>query len=211
MGWLVVVLVIFKMVLNATAITCEQIQYSDIAGTPPSTGSILEYNPLTSYVVGNKVTYGNNIWLCIVNVLGVAPTSSTTQWRQISNVNFTRYVEVDIFIGNDAAANGSYPFQTCNAALTYLRNLGVGGAALIRGFQQVYSEDISISSQNQYLGASGSNQEVGAYQRSITMASGGGHFSCDNIGFINNADSPCLNVVAGSVGYNNFNKCIFSI
>lgn len=191
---------------TATSETWTQVDYADLSGTP-AVGNVV-YNPLTNYVPGNFVTYNSYIWLCIANTIGNAPSTSSTVWRQASNVNYIKFATVNIFVGNDTTGNGSYPFATCQAALNYVGN---GGAALIYGFEQVYNENLVITGQNQFLGAFGAVQEVGAYHRTLTMASGGSHFSCPNIAFINPVDSPCLDIVTGSLGYGNFYNCNFTI
>lgn len=191
---------------NATAETWTQIDYADIAGTP-AVGSVV-YNPLTNYVPTNFVTYNGYIWECIANTVGNAPSTSSTVWRQASNVNYNKFATVNIFVGNDTTGNGSYPFETCQAALNYVGN---GGGVSIYGFEQVYNENLNITGQNQFLGAFGAVQEIGAYHRSLTIASGGSHFSCSNVGYINPVDSPCLNVVTGSNGYCNFYNNNFTI
>lgn len=193
---------------NATDEEWSQVDYADIAGTP-AVGSVV-YNPLTTYVQNNFVTYNGYIWVCIslIPIVGQTPSSSSTVWRQASNVNYVKFATVNIFVGNDTTGNGSYPFENCQAALNYVGN---GGAALIYGYEQVYNENLNITGQNQFLGAFGAVQEVGAYHRTLTMASGSSHFSCPNIAFINPVDSPCLDIVTGSLGYGNFYNCNFTI
>jgi hypothetical protein len=43
------------------------------------------YSSTTSYVVGNRVVYGTNIYVCIQSVSGTAPQASSTYWSILMN------------------------------------------------------------------------------------------------------------------------------
>ena len=171
------------------------------------------YNNTAPYTVGEFVAYNGSIWECIVLIPspgGQIPSITSAYWSMASSTIFTKYANVAILTGNDtaAAASGSYSFKTCQAALNYV---GSNGAVFITDYRKTYNEDITIAGMNQVLIANAATFEAGAFQKSLTLASGSGFFSSANIQYTNNVDAPALTIANGSSGYCCFKNSTFSI
>lgn len=91
-----------------------------------------------SYILNDLVVYNNQIWRCLVSNTNVAPDPNNpaqTQWVQTTSnnaiLNERQLTQINLNVGNDIKALVSaVPFQSIDAAVTYLSSIG-GGLAKI--------------------------------------------------------------------------------